>query len=76
MNYDFFGPDINADAHLNENGCLEKVVIHHPVHSGRYIEIPGDWYYDVPCEDEKIIDAVRRSLNGAKVQIKYLRCLR
>lgn len=66
----FFGPHINADAYLNESGCLEKVVIHHPVHRGRYIEIPGDWYDRVPCDKAAIIYAVSTSLNGANVQIK------
>ncbi|MCH4022367.1 MAG: hypothetical protein LKE81_11470 [Acetobacter sp.] len=70
MNYTFFGPDIDADAYLNESGCLEKVVIHHPVHPGRYIEIPGDWYDGVPCDNAAIISAVSQSLNGAKVHIK------
>ena len=69
MNYNLFGPNIEADAHLNLCGFLEKVVVHHPKHVGRFIEIPGDWYDGLGNDRDEIVKSVANSLNGARVKI-------
>jgi hypothetical protein len=69
MNETFFGPHIDAEAHVDKDGNLKVVVIYHPVHAGRSIRIPGDWYDEAPTSDEKIREVVVASLGGAKVKI-------
>lgn len=69
MNANFFGPHIEAEAHLDAKGCLDKLVVHHPHHAGRCIEIPGCWIEGVPCDASKIVAAVSESLNGAQVRL-------
>lgn len=63
-----FGPDARATVTITD-GKAEEIEIHHP-NKKSSTKIPGEWAADFVGKDQEIIDAVSKSLGGAKVVAK------
>ena len=70
-NTEFFGPSIEAEVRVDENGKVQDIRVAHP--NGRNdIIIPAGWASDPNASPVEILRQVAENLNGAKLRMVRL----